>query len=228
MPYPVGNVWCIGDSKTYGVTDAPGSCGARDPMYTTFLSSSGGALVGTLTGGANGLGGNLTPCTISGLALNGEGHSGIYCQDVTAGAAGWYATIAVVPAAAILYIGTNDLIAIATATPTFNIDRLYTDFATCVSTVRALNATTALFVCNLDLMPSLLSSPAASSALFALNAFIGALVKQYQRQGSKTYLIDLASASLTYNAGGIHQDIAGYAATSARIVAAMKTLRPAG
>src|SRR5580692_443985 len=63
-PYPLGNIWELGDSKIWGVTDPPGSCGPRDPQYP-FISSAGGAFVGTLVGGADN-GAQLTPCPITG------------------------------------------------------------------------------------------------------------------------------------------------------------------
>ena len=226
MSYPLGNVWPVGDSKFDGVTDPPGSCGPRDPMWGNFISKVGGAFVGTLTGGADGFGGILTPCPISGLPLAGDGHPGDHCLDITQGVAGWYGSIPV-PKVAINYVGTNDLIAIADAAPGFNIDRLYSDWATQFATCFALNTAVTWFVCNLDQMPALLA--AVPAQLAAINSFIGAQVKQYQRQGAQVYLIDLAGAvGITYNSGGIHQDVAGYAVTGARMVTAMQTLRPAG
>lgn len=222
--YPYGKVWFVGDSKTDGVTDAPGSCGPRDPAYVNFLAKVGGSLVGTTTGGADGLGGVLTPCPISGVALAGDGHPGYFCQDITTFASSWYGTAG--PAnVGVLYIGTNDLIQISQATPGFTIDRLYSDFATCLATVVALDANVRWFVCNMDPMPGFL---VPLPFFFQFNAFVAAQVKQYQRQGKQVYLIDLFSAPITYNSGGIHQDVAGYAATATRMVAAMQTLRPAG
>ena len=231
MGYPLGNVWPVGDSKTYGVTDPPGSCAYRDPMQA-FMAASGGAFVGTLAGGSNGIGtGVLTPCTISGLALLGDGHSGFTCVaggqgGIQPNIGGWFSSISATPPKfGIMYAGTNDLTFIATSVPGYNIDRLYTDFATMLATAVALNPALPWFVCNMDPMPQLVIIPEWNQ----FNAFIGALVKQYQRQGSPMYLIDLAGApGITYNSGGIHQDVAGYAATSARMVAALQTLRPAG
>lgn len=217
----------VGDSKTYGVTDPPGSCGPRDPMYGSFISVCGGTLVGTLTGGDDN-GSNLTPCPISGLSLAGEGHSGFHCQDITPAITGWYGSIAT-PNVGVMYAGTNDLIAMATAPPNqgWNLDKFGVDFTAMVAAAVALNTKLPWFVCNMDLMPALLA--AVPTQLQQVNAFIGSVVKQYQRQGFPMYLIDLASApGITYNSGGIHQDVAGYAATAARMVSAITTLRPAG
>lgn len=218
----------VGDSKTYGVTDPPGSCGPRDPMYGNFISVVGGAFVGTLSGGAAGGDGNLTPCPISGLPLASDGHSGFHCTDITAGIGGWYASVST-PGCAVMYAGTNDLIAMATAPPDqgWNLDKFGVDFTAMMAAAIALNTKLPWFICNMDLMPALLA--AVPTQLQQVNAFIGSVVKQYQRQGFPTYLIDLAGApGITYNSGGIHQDVAGYAATATRMVAAMKTLRPAG
>ena len=222
--YPYGNVWPLGDSKTYGLCN-PGSCGPRDPMWVNFLSKVGGTLVGNITGGCNPDGSNFTPCPISGLPLEGSGFVGAFTFDILSGIPSNYASLSGIPVAGILYIGTNDMIYLTGGGSGYSLDGACVNLAGCVSALIAQNSAVTWFVCNLDLMPALTGSP----FIFQYNAYIGALVKQYQRQGAPVYLIDLASApGITWDGGGIHQDTAGYAATSARMVAAMSTLRPAG
>jgi hypothetical protein len=218
--YPLGNIIPIGDSKTWGVTDLPGGCAFRDTMWNGLLSTAGGAWVGSVIGEYP----DNASCPLGGGALLGEGHSGFHCNDMQPQIASWY-TNAGSPPKVILHAGTNDLIAIATSAPGWNIDKLYGDFARLLATlVGAVSSTTTIWVCNMDPMPSLFGEP----FFYPFNDFIRSQVKQYQRQGVEMYLIDLFSAAIAYNSGGVHQSAAGYATTGTRMIAAMKTLQPAG
>lgn len=231
-PFPVGNVWPLGDSKTDGVTDPPGSCGPRDPMYAT-ITAWGGAFVGTLSGGADGNGGVLTPCPTTSIALLHDGHSGDHNLDITQGLPTWAAGIST-PHFVLAHVGTNDLIAMANASPGFNMDRFYLQYDQMVQTALALESkTTTIWVfSNMDPMPALLNT--VPTQFFHVNNYIGQEVKKYQRQGWNIYLMDaFGSCSMTptlggdYNAGGIHESkTPGYSKISNCYLHTMSTYQP--
>lgn len=223
MPYPLGGVWAVGDSKTYGIDgNDGGGCAWRDPSWS-FLSAVGGNLYGSQAGGEN-----FVNCPISGLPLKSDGHNGFTLAQITAGMSGWYSFVTGnqgVPSGVVFYGGTNDCVQFVSGTPGFSYDQMFADFDTSMATLFGLiPSTIPVFVCQLDPMVAF-AVYGSGNPLPPFNAYVAAAVKRLQRQGKRAYLVSLDSVS-SWDAGGVHQDTAGYAQTGAAIVHAIKTLAP--
>lgn len=215
---PIGNLWPLGDSITWGQgpEPPPGGCGYRDPLYVSMAAAGMGAThVGTLTGGQD-----VATCPISGIALANDGHVGFICSQIQSGAPGWYASIPS-PRVILLDIGTNDLIRIATGVPGCSLAQTIADFDSMLAVLVGLNPNIFFFVSNMQPMPNLTVIPEFAP----FNAHIASRVTAYRAAGRNMYLVDLFTCmnsiaepnpGADFNSGGVHPNASGYTKMAAR------------
>jgi hypothetical protein len=215
--FPLGNVWPIGDSITFGVggDGGAGGCGYRDVMYAQNQKW-GASLVGTLSGGAN-----FATCPISSVALKSDGHSGFRCSSITATVGGYYSTIAATPPrVCLIHMGTNDMIAYLAGTQTML--AACSEFGTMLDTIVALDTSMTFFVatllhCGMD------------TTVIPFNDNVAREVERHKRAGRAMYLVDMyptLDPATDYDAGGIHPNTGGYAKMGAKWSLAIRTLQP--